>query len=103
MSFLGLLFGRIISCEHFSHSICTRMVLTLCSGESTAMVIFRGSVGALLLVAIPIFSLFVLVIEPIHETGLTPFKGMKSHGLPVDFKPTNQPVWNVVIVSYGTF
>jgi len=79
------------------------MILTSCSGESRAMVIFRGFVGALLIVAIPILSLFVLVIEPVHETAMTPFKGMKSHGLPEDFRPTLEPVWNVIIVSYRTF
>ena len=74
-----------------------------CSGESRVIIIFRGILGALLLVAVPIFAVIVLVIEPVYETGLTPFKGMKSHGFPHDFKPSEQPVWNVVIVSYSSF
>jgi hypothetical protein len=75
---------------------------TLHSGEPKTIIILRGILGALLIVAIPIFSVVVLVIGPVYETGLTPFKGMKSHGLPQDFKPSAQPVWNVIVVSYTT-
>jgi hypothetical protein len=103
MFFLGPLFGRFISREHlFSHYIYVLRGPHICSGESRTIIILRGILGALLIVAIPVFSVIVLVIEPVYETGLTPFKGMKSHGLPQDFRPSDQPVWNVIVVGYRT-
>jgi hypothetical protein len=107
MSFSGRAFGRFISRKHrlFSLHVCEGLTVILFSGESRTIIIFRGVLGALLIVAIPIFSVVVLVIEPVYETGaVTPFKGLKLHSLfPSDFRPSDQPVWNVIIVSYTLY
>jgi len=65
------------------------------------MIISRGILAMLFVLGVVVFALFNIVLDPVRETGLMPLKEIRSASVPLDFVITQQPVWNIVVVSFS--
>jgi len=77
----------------------SKLQFLLYSGEARWLILSRGIFAALIIIMIAIYTIFLVVVEPVRETALTPIKESRSLGLPSDF-PKREKIWNVVVVRH---
>jgi hypothetical protein len=83
LSTSDVLFGRSIWKEHFR-------------GERRWLIVSRGIIAALAIVMVALYTVFLVVVEPVRETALTPVRDSRTLGFPNDF-PSKGNIWNVVV------
>lgn len=71
----------------------------LSSGEAKWLIVSRGIMAAFIIIVIAIYTIFLVVVEPVRETALTPIRDSRTLGFPNDF-PKKENIWNVVVVRH---
>ena len=71
-------------------------------GETRIIKVPRGLIAIGLILVVVFFSVVNIILDPIHEVGLTPTNNFRSLAIP-QYLQADTAVWNVVFVSIAHF